>query len=99
MKHVRVLTSEGNHTCFQPAKRGQLAPLPVAVHVYESDLAQPAQLDLKIEQLVRGIFVRPAYDFQEFLVDAPRWRCHVLQITESATRSDDLENLLIERVL
>jgi hypothetical protein len=35
----------------------QLAPLPMAVHVDETDFTQPVQLRLNVEKLVRRIFV------------------------------------------
>ena len=39
------------------AKQREFEPLPVAVHVGEADLPQPAELRLHVEQAIRGVFL------------------------------------------
>ena len=67
----------------------KLPPLPVAVHVGEPDIAEPPQLLVNIEELVRGVLLlRPDVEpRQEQVVQWQRRRCHVLQIAEDAARS------------
>ena len=55
---------------FATHQKSQLAPFPVTVHIQEPDPAQPLQLRMNIQQLVRGVLVtcRNANGLEEALM-------------------------------
>ena len=78
-----------------------LEPLPVAVHVVEAGLAQPAELRLHVEQAVGRVLVldRLADRGEESPVQALAGRGHVLEVGEQPARLEQLERLAVERAL
>src|SRR5436190_13718176 len=84
-----------------PSEQRQLPPLPEAVHLREPDLAQPRDLRLHVEQLVRAILIRQRHPQrrEERLVQLRRRRRHMLQVVEDSARLEQIEHLRIQRAL
>src|SRR5262245_43268411 len=76
----------------------QLAPLPITVHIGESNRAQPFELRMDVEQLVRWIFFsrRDAHRLEEPFVRGSGHGCHVLQVAEYAARKQPRPDLAVE---
>ena len=82
-------------------QKGHLEPLPVAVDVIETDLAQPPELNLDSEQAVRRICILEwfADRGKEGQMDALRRRGHMLEVGEDSAGFEEIEDLAIKRVL
>src|SRR5262245_27183777 len=65
----------------------------------EADFAQPRELGLDVEQLVRRVFVNDPESLQELRVQAWRGRSNVLEVAEHATRRKAIEDLGVQRAL
>jgi hypothetical protein len=74
------VVSGGGLERLDACQDGQFTPLPMAIDVGEPHLPEPGQLDLKIEEFIRGIFGFPARGTQELLVQGDTWRCHVFEV-------------------
>jgi hypothetical protein len=82
-------------------KKGHLEPLPVAVDVIETELPQPSELSLDVEQAVRPIFIleRLLDRREEREMQAMGRRGHMLEVGEDSAGFEEIEDLAIERVL
>ena len=99
---VRVASRPANRPGrFDADEERHLQPLPVAVDVVETELAQPAELGLDVEQAVRGVLVldRLVDRREERQVQALGRRGDVLEVGEDPAGLEQLEDLAIERAL
>ena len=79
----------------------QFPPLPLAIYICESNLAQPTKLCLHVQQLVRRIFRLhgETNTVQKFLVQPLSWRRHMFQITKHPTSVEQAKYFRRERPL
>jgi cytochrome P450 len=86
---------------LDPDEQRHLQPLPIAVGVLETQLAQPLDLPPRVEQAVGGIGVleRLADRGEERRVQARSRRRHVLEVGEDPAGVEQIERLLVERAL
>src|SRR5436189_4006958 len=86
---------------FAAGEQRELAPLPVTVDVHEADVAQPLELWVDVEELVRGILVRgrDSDRLKESLVRDDRHRRDVLQIAEHACRLQHRPDFFVQLAL
>ncbi len=77
---------------FLPGQHSQFSPLPEAVHVFISDLAEPTELNINADTLVGGVFLgdaRPKCPVEVF-VEPGSWGGDVLEVTEQPPRFEPL---------
>src|SRR3954467_9122191 len=86
---------------LHPREERELAPLPVALDVHETDLAQPGQLRLDGDKLVRRVVLgrRLADRGEEGDVELRRGGVDVLEVQEAPARLEQLEHLPVQRPL
>ena len=83
------------------SEQGELAPFPVAIHVDKANRAQPRELTLHVQQLVRRIVVLRA-DVQageKRLVERSRRRGDVFEVAEDASGAQQAEHVFVQRPL
>ncbi len=71
----------------------------MAVDIAKADFAQPRQLCLDIEELIRWILVDDPKPLEECRVQCGRRGRHVLKIAEHTVRCKTIENLRVEGAL